>query len=254
MSPAASDARPRLTVISPGPLQGRAYELHDGTQTIGRGAPADLVVPLPYVSGRHAFVRWDSSAGTTTILDAGSTNGTIVNDEPVDGGRGRELRSGDVVALGDVRLRVDVPRGRAEPGPAHAGGIHNVFDAPSSGDFYQAERDINIRSRHDHRYEVPDPMQELFDGRGTGRGLMAVGLLLAVVSFAVWIILIFASFGVHDATAPMPLEAKVLGLPIALLAFGGFAAGGLTASLGHGMSRAARARERSHPAHRAAWW
>jgi pSer/pThr/pTyr-binding forkhead associated (FHA) protein len=42
--------------------------------------------------------------GVWWLADCGSTNGTAVNDRPVHGEV--ELRLGDVVAIGDVRLKV----------------------------------------------------------------------------------------------------------------------------------------------------
>ena len=47
---------------------------------IGRTAPADIVLPYPQVSVRHASVA-RTPAGKIAITDLGSTNGTHVRGE-----------------------------------------------------------------------------------------------------------------------------------------------------------------------------
>jgi S1-C subfamily serine protease len=80
--------------------------------TIGRHAMSDLRFDPQTeldVSTRHAELRGVN--GVWTIHDQGSTNGTYVNDERIDGPR--RLRDGDVVSLGVHGPRVEV-RGIAE--------------------------------------------------------------------------------------------------------------------------------------------
>jgi pSer/pThr/pTyr-binding forkhead associated (FHA) protein len=99
--------RLRLQVIEPGEStlnSGQVIELRDGT-TLGRGDRADLRLGDAAVSAEHAHV---SRAGRTWIVtDLGSTNGTRVNEAPVNGRT--TLAEGDVLALGTVRLQV-LPR------------------------------------------------------------------------------------------------------------------------------------------------
>ena len=68
-----------------------------------RGVPgADIVIGASYVSARHA--RFSIMGQNLFVEDLGSTNGTAVNGqriaEPV------ALKSGDVVNIGDVTMRV----------------------------------------------------------------------------------------------------------------------------------------------------
>jgi len=56
-----------------------ALELGPGLYELGRVDTADLVVPLPTVSARHAMVRVEE--GQVTVTDLGSTNGTYVDGE-----------------------------------------------------------------------------------------------------------------------------------------------------------------------------
>ena len=70
--------------------------------TIGRDARrAAFVLADPAVSGLHA--RIERNGGLPVLVDAGSTNGTYVNDERVTR---RVLRPGDRVTLGDSQLVV----------------------------------------------------------------------------------------------------------------------------------------------------
>lgn len=87
---------PRLVVEhAAGHHSGAAYELTRGA-TLGRG---DVEIPLedPFASSRHARI---SREGHTVVLeDLGSTNGTYLNDTPLDGPQ--PLRDGDRIRIGD---------------------------------------------------------------------------------------------------------------------------------------------------------
>jgi uncharacterized RDD family membrane protein YckC len=79
--------------------------------TIGRDPTNDLVLPDAMISRRHAVV--EHRAGEFVLRDCRSANGSVVNGERVSE---RELRDGDVVALGSIRLQF-----REDP-PASASG------------------------------------------------------------------------------------------------------------------------------------
>ncbi len=82
------------TVVEAGPVP----------TTIGRSD--DNVVVLDgddYASGHHA--RIESGLDGTWLIDLGSTNGTYVNAERVEGRR--RLRGGDLVQVGDTELRFE---------------------------------------------------------------------------------------------------------------------------------------------------
>jgi pSer/pThr/pTyr-binding forkhead associated (FHA) protein len=79
---------------------GREHPLAGETITIGRALENDIVVTSKRVSREHARVRRE---GWRAILeDAGSTNGTFLNDERVLAPI--ELHDGDRVTVGDVTL------------------------------------------------------------------------------------------------------------------------------------------------------
>jgi hypothetical protein len=101
---AASARRAAVQVLAPaesGIPPGTVYELA-GVMTIGRDPANSIVIVDPSVSGRHAELR--RIAGAWNLVDLGSTNGTLVEDHPVDG-RGTPLRPGARITVGAVVLR-----------------------------------------------------------------------------------------------------------------------------------------------------
>jgi DNA-binding response OmpR family regulator len=77
---------------------GREHDLNETTTTIGRAVECDIVITSKRVSREHARLRRE---GLRTLLeDAGSTNGTILNEERISGSV--DLRDGDRITVGDV--------------------------------------------------------------------------------------------------------------------------------------------------------
>lgn len=102
MYPAVSDFggvehfEPRLLVErAAGYESGVAYDLSDGVM-LGRG---DVEVKLedPFASSRHA--RISRQGHVLVIEDLGSTNGTYLNEDPLNGPQ--PLHDGDRVRIGD---------------------------------------------------------------------------------------------------------------------------------------------------------
>jgi predicted component of type VI protein secretion system len=86
----------KLVFVESTPMHGRVIALLAGT-TLGRD-DCDVVLSDPEVSRRHAFVG--ESADGFTLEDLGSTNGTFVNGERIDGPQ--PLRSGDEIRFGNT--------------------------------------------------------------------------------------------------------------------------------------------------------
>jgi hypothetical protein len=101
---AAHSAGLRLVVREPGSSDlesGQLVELIDGA-VLGRSARAEVVIADSSVSAEHARVFRVGRAWVVT--DLGSTNGTQVNETPVNGEM--PLAANDVLTLGSVRLQV----------------------------------------------------------------------------------------------------------------------------------------------------
>jgi pSer/pThr/pTyr-binding forkhead associated (FHA) protein len=77
--------------------------LEGDATVIGRDTGADTSFDDPGVSRRHARIVREPD-GTFTIEDLGSTNGTYVNQELVDGRV--HLERGDIVQVGGVLFEV----------------------------------------------------------------------------------------------------------------------------------------------------
>ncbi len=80
-----------------------SFRLVDREYTIGRASAADIFLPHPSVSRRHA--RIVPRGGAHVLSDLGSTSGTLVNGAKI--GAERALRQGDLIGLGDVELRYE---------------------------------------------------------------------------------------------------------------------------------------------------
>ena len=86
-----------------GPFAGRVVALPSQMVTVGRAPDNDVVVGDPATSGRHG--RIEVRAGVFWISDLGSTNGTMVNGEPVIE---KQLSDGDVIAIGQNTIRFTI--------------------------------------------------------------------------------------------------------------------------------------------------
>jgi hypothetical protein len=95
---------PRLTVErAPGHEPGMIYDL-GGDVVLGRGDTAEIRLNDPFASSRHARVY--EQGKILVIEDLGSTNGTYLNEELLDGPR--PLHPGDRVRIGDSEFVFEV--------------------------------------------------------------------------------------------------------------------------------------------------
>jgi hypothetical protein len=97
--------------IIEGPSAGATFELTSALE-IGRDPSASVVLDDGQVSRHHA--RFTPSATGVVLQDLGSSNGTYLNDSPIDGPR--ELRHGDHVRAGVTVFEVRDPAAGAVPG------------------------------------------------------------------------------------------------------------------------------------------
>jgi hypothetical protein len=95
--------RPRLVVAGSQPgtgmETGSTYELQTPVTLLGRGTDCDLRMVDPGVSRHHAELRIEE--GQVVLVDLGSTNGTLVNGQPM---RHVVLTDGTNVTLGRTTL------------------------------------------------------------------------------------------------------------------------------------------------------
>jgi len=101
----AQEAPGRLVVVDGGNSglpAGHSLPLRPVT-TIGRSSHCTLVLNDTFVSGMHAVLTW--RGGQWWLRDAGSTNGTLLNQTPVPLDE-VPLQFGDVIDIGRIRLKL----------------------------------------------------------------------------------------------------------------------------------------------------
>ena len=92
-----------ITVIDgPKELKGAKLKV-TGPIIIGRSPGADIVIANSFVSGKHA--RFSIEGKDLILEDLQSTNGTLLNDEPLYDPT--YLEKNDIISIGDVNIRVD---------------------------------------------------------------------------------------------------------------------------------------------------
>nr|WP_267910855.1 DUF3662 and FHA domain-containing protein [Corynebacterium macginleyi] len=81
----------------------RVYHVQEGSNIIGRSNDADLRLPDTGVSRQHAEITWNGE--DAVLVDLQSTNGTTVNDTPIDNWL---LADGDVITMGHSHVEVRI--------------------------------------------------------------------------------------------------------------------------------------------------
>jgi hypothetical protein len=94
--------RYRARVVSDGDSDG-VFDVQDGT-TIGRAPGVEIRIDHPDVSRHHARFTLDDDL--LTIADLGSTNGTVVNDAPLEAHASVTVAPGDTLQIGSPNLLV----------------------------------------------------------------------------------------------------------------------------------------------------
>jgi hypothetical protein len=86
--------------IESGPDTGQTFKVGSGPARIGRSPDNDLILRDPATSGHHA--RLERRGSQFFIVDLGSTNGTLVNGEPV---QEKELKHNDRITVGQNAVK-----------------------------------------------------------------------------------------------------------------------------------------------------
>ncbi len=89
-------------VIRNGGFEGMTYELAATETIIGRNPTTDITLLDEGISREHAIILFDEGAGSYSIEDLQSTNGTKVNGKRV---RSAVLCDGDEIQIGHTLFR-----------------------------------------------------------------------------------------------------------------------------------------------------
>ena len=87
-----------------GAVQDRRFEIEKDAITVGRRSENVIAIDDPSVSSRHLVIMREGARYRLRDLD--STNGTLVNGEPV---RDALLEPRDIITVGDVAFQFDDP-------------------------------------------------------------------------------------------------------------------------------------------------
>jgi pSer/pThr/pTyr-binding forkhead associated (FHA) protein len=101
--PASGAGRQAELTIESGPDAGHTYRAGVGALRLGRSPDNDLILRDPATSGHHA--RVERRGDQFFIVDLGSTNGTLVNGEPI---QEKELNHDDRITIGQNAVHFSV--------------------------------------------------------------------------------------------------------------------------------------------------
>jgi hypothetical protein len=93
-----------LVVIDSGPssiIPGTPFDLYPQT-TIGRGPTNTIQLPEGFISAEHTRLWYRN--GTWYVQDAGSTNGTYLNNQPAR--EALPAKPGDIIQVGFIRFKL----------------------------------------------------------------------------------------------------------------------------------------------------
>jgi pSer/pThr/pTyr-binding forkhead associated (FHA) protein len=104
-----SDFVAKLVIVAGGAV-GTEFVLESECVTLGRGPSVDLAFDDPAMSRQHAAVELVD--GQFRVRDLGSTNGVLLNGQPVQVG---EFDNGDRMAIGSHEFQLVVEAREPEP-------------------------------------------------------------------------------------------------------------------------------------------
>jgi adenylate cyclase len=94
---------PELHVIE-GPQKGETIAFSGDTVFVGRSSTNDLQIFDSSISRKH--IKLFRLENLVFVEDLKSTNGTLVNGEPIEPGEGVQVGEGDVISLGNTTIRL----------------------------------------------------------------------------------------------------------------------------------------------------
>ncbi len=101
----------QFRVLPPNPRLGTSYPRK---MIVGRSEEREFCVEHSKVSKRHAVIIYEAEQGSYRLGDAGSTNGTFLNGQPVEAGSPVYIKDGSVVSFGDCDFLFFSPHGFME--------------------------------------------------------------------------------------------------------------------------------------------
>lgn len=123
-APAAAELEASVLLELPEDLGTHALPHLAGENVVGRTRDADVSIPRPTVSRRHAILRVEG--GRVFIRDLESANRTYVGDVRLEPGEEMEIADGASLRFGDLAARLRLRRADGEEGRRGAGASGGV--------------------------------------------------------------------------------------------------------------------------------
>ncbi len=118
-------------IVQRGEDIGRRFDLDTTQLTVGRGSDNDMVLNDPMVSRYHAVVKRQGNGHL--VIDLGSSNPVVINDQVCEPGEPRVLQHRDVVFIGKTVFSFQNRGGAAQPSSRPQGSLASTqFVAPSA--------------------------------------------------------------------------------------------------------------------------
>lgn len=92
-------------ILTEGAMTGRSFVLDDNNVFIGRSFKSDIQINDNAISRKHLKVF--RIGKRFFIEDLKSTNGTLINGEPIASGESYEVGEGDNIQIGGTVIRLD---------------------------------------------------------------------------------------------------------------------------------------------------
>ena len=100
--PTALDKRIPTLLVLRGAETGLRITIAKDRVTLGRTIDADIVLNDKMISRCHAEIVWDPESGSFGVIDLNSTNGTFLNNRPIERS---EIQDGDKLFVGSTILK-----------------------------------------------------------------------------------------------------------------------------------------------------
>lgn len=152
----------KLTIHPPNDTSTRVVELDEDEVTVGRSSRSDLRLPFRTVSGIHLTIHTDTTSGYQ-VRDEHSTNGTLLDGEPIEPGRDYRLSSGARLEIVDLRIDVELMPTLGEGIPLDETGTmvrkmvgEALLGATADSEDQQAYVEVIRGPAQGRRFELPD--------------------------------------------------------------------------------------------------
>lgn len=161
----------KITILSQ-QYRGKTFELTKDSYTVGRIEERDICIVDPTVSTYHgSFVK---SGNTYILKDNNSTNGTRINNVQIVE---QELKSSDIIQLGDVEMLYDCPDKQNSMATRNITKIDLDVNSGTSSSFKKSDLAFGTKKK-----DVDRKSQLIFFGVLGALGLVVLVLLAFVIS------------------------------------------------------------------------